>query len=166
MPKITIRYQQIKDARRFFDIMTNPNFIYFSIKAKSVAEEKAWLKKNPERRKDNLEWNYTILYGNQVVGGIGMKINQFRKYVGEIGYFIDEKYWGRGITTKAVKLIEKEGFKKLGLSRIEILMRPENKASEKVAIKSGYQKEGRLRQLVKDKRDGKMKDCWLYAKTS
>lgn len=164
MPKVTIRYQQVKDARRFFDILTNPNFIYFGTNVKSAADEKKWLKKNPAKRKNNIEWNYTILYENKVVGGIGFKINQHRKHIGEIGYFIDEEYWGKGIATKAVKLAEKEGFKKIGLSRIEVLMRPENKASEKVAIKSGYTKEGLLRKYLKDKK-GKIRDAWIYAKT-
>lgn len=164
MPKVSIRYQQVRDAQRFFDILSNPNFIYFGTKVKSAADEKKWLKKNSAKRKNNIEWNYTIFYENKVVGGIGFKINQFRKYIGEIGYFLDEEYWGRGITTKAVKLAEKEGFRKMGLSRIEILMRPENKASEKVAIKSGYTKEGLLKKCIKDKA-GKMRDVWLYAKT-
>jgi ribosomal-protein-alanine N-acetyltransferase len=165
MAKVEIRYQRLKDAQRFFEILINPHFIYFGSKMKSVDEEKKWLAKNPARRKNNIEWNYTILYDGQAIGGIGFKINQFRKYIGEIGYFIDERYWGKGITTKAVKLIEAEGFKKIGLKRIEILMRPENKASEKVAIKSGYRKEGLLRKYIKDKK-GKMRDVLLYAKIS
>jgi len=164
MPKIKIRYQQVKDAKRFFEILNNPNFIYLEIKVKSLAEEKEWLAKNLDRRKNNYEWNYTILYGGKVVGAIGFKINQFRKYIGEIGYFIDEKYWGKGIASQAVKLIEKEGFKKLGLKRMEILMRPENKSSEKVAIKNGYKKEGLLKKCLKDKA-GKLRDAWIYAKT-
>ncbi len=163
MPKVSIRYQQVKDAKRLFEIVKNPNFLYFNISPKTVEEEKIWLKKNPQRRKDNYEWNYTILYGDKVVGAVGIKINQHRKYTGEIGYFLDEAYWGKGITTKAVALVEKEGFKKLGLSRIEILMRPENKGSEKVAINNKYKKEGIMRKLVKGK-DGKMHDCFLYSK--
>ena len=163
MPKIEIRYQRPGDAKRFFEIATNPNFIYLDIKVKSLDDEIKWLKANPQKRKANIAWNYTILSGGKVVGAIGLRINQIRKHIGEIGYFVDEKYWGQGIATKAVKLIEKEGFRKIGLSRIEILMRPENKASEKVAKKSGYQKEGLLRKYIKDRR-GVLRDFWLYSK--
>jgi len=163
MLKVSIKYQQLKEAERFFEILKNPSFIYLDTSVKSVADEKKWLRKNAARRKNNTEWNYSIFYGRQLVGGIGIKINQTRKYIGEIGYFIDEAYWGKGIVTKAVKLMEKDGFKKLGLSRIEILMRPENKPSERVAIKNNYKKEGRLKKYLKDKK-GKMRDAWLYAK--
>lgn len=153
----------VKDAADFLRILKNPNFIYFFVNVNSLAEEKAALRRNTERRKNNESWNYTFLYKNKVVGGGGIRINRTRPYIGEIGYFLEEKYWGRGLTTAAVKLMEQEGFNKLGLSRIEILMRPENKASEKVAIKNGYKKEGHLKKYVKD-RNGKLHNVYLYAK--
>jgi [ribosomal protein S5]-alanine N-acetyltransferase len=163
MPKISIRFLKLSDAKRLYEILNNPNFIYFNVKPKSIEDEKKWLGKNIKRGKDVLNWHYGILYGGKLVGGIGININPRRKFIAEIGYFLDEAFWGKGIMTKAVKLVEKEGFKKFGLSRIEILMKPENKASEKVAIKNGYKKEGLLKKAVMG-RDGKKKDAWLYAK--
>lgn len=163
MPKVTIRRPRLSDAKRFFEILSNPNFIYITTKVKSAEEEKKWIKNEPERRKNNIEQNYAILYGKQMVGAIGVKINYHRKYVGEIGYFLDENFWNKGITTKAVRLVEKEGFKKLGLERIEIAMQTKNKASEKVAIKCNYKKEGLLKKALRGT-DGKMKDAFLYAK--
>jgi len=163
MEKIKLRLQKVSDAKRFYEILNNPNFIYFGAQPKSVAAEKKWLKKSIEERKNNLNCNYTILYGEEIAGGIGIKVNYHRRYVGELGYFIDEKYWGKGIASRAVKLAEAIGFRKLKLKRIEILMQPENIASVKVAIKNGYKKEGLMRKAVKD-RNGKMKDCYLYAK--
>ena len=163
MKNLKIRYQMVKDAADFFQILKNPNFIYFFVNVDSLAEEKAMLKKNTERRRNNESYNYTFLYKNKVVGGGGVRINHTRPYIGEIGYFLDEKYWGRGLTTAAVKLMEQEAFNKLGISRIEVIMRPENKASEKVAIKNGYKKEGRLKKYIKDK-EGNLCDCFIYAK--
>lgn len=96
--------------------------------------------------------------------GIGVKINFHRKYIGEIGYFIDETYWGQGIASQAVKLIENICFGKLKLTRLEILMEHKNKASEQVAIKNNYLKEGLLKKVLTGK-DGSLKDAFLYAKT-
>ena len=163
MPKIKLRPQKLSDAQRFYEILKNPNFIYLNVKIKSIADEKKYLQGNLERRKANTAWGYTIIYGKEIVGGVGVKINFHRKYVGEIGYFIDEKYWGKGIASQAVKLIEGVCFKKLKLVRIEIFMQPANKASEKVAIKNGYHKEGLMKKAIKGK-DGEMKDGYLYAK--
>jgi ribosomal-protein-alanine N-acetyltransferase len=163
MPKTKLRLQKVSDAKRFYKILNNDNFIYLGARPKSIADERKWLRGNAKRKKDNTDWGYTIIYGKEIVGGIGVKINFHRKYIGEIGYFIDEKYWRKGIASQAVKLIERIGFKKLKLSRIEILMQPKNIGSEKVAIKNCYIKEGKMRKVFRNK-EGKMKDCYLYSK--
>lgn len=161
---IQLRLQQISDAQRFYEILNNPNFLYFGSQPKSVEAEIAWLEGNAKRIKENTEWNYTIINGDIVIGGIGVKINAHRSYIGEIGYFVDEAYWGKGIATEAVRLLEQFCFQELGITRIELLMLPENIGSEKVAIKNGYLKEGILHKALTHK-DGSKRDCYLYAKT-
>ncbi len=162
MDKVELRYQEVADAERYFEILSNPNFLYFDVQVKSVEEEREWLKKNPEKREKNLEYNYAILYEDELLGAVGIAMDPRRPHIGEIGYFIDEKYWGKGITTEAVKQAEKIAFEDLGLVRVEIRMEPENKASERIAIKCGYTKEGLVRKAYK--RDGEYRDCLLYAK--
>lgn len=161
--KISIRYSRLKDASRFFAILSNPNFKYLSVSVKTLKDEEKWLRTCPNKRRKNIEWNYAILGAGRVIGAVGIKINRARPHIGEIGYFLAEEYWGRGITTRAVKLVEREAFTKLGISRLEIVMRPENLGSERVAIKNNYQKEGLLRKFDKDKQ-GKFRNFWLYAK--
>jgi [ribosomal protein S5]-alanine N-acetyltransferase len=97
-----------------------------------------------------------------VVGACGIRVNQAREFIGEIGYFVDENCWGLGIATRAVRLLEALAFRRLKLKRIEILMRPENKASERVAIKAGYRKEGTLKKCVQHGKS--YYDAHLYAK--
>ncbi|MBU0528893.1 GNAT family N-acetyltransferase [bacterium] len=98
----------------------------------------------------------------KLIGGCGIAINQRRKYIGEIGYFIDEGYWGRGIASKAVTILENIGFETLHLKRIEILMNPKNIDSKKVALKCGYKKEGIMKKAIKD--GDNFSDSYLYAK--
>jgi [ribosomal protein S5]-alanine N-acetyltransferase len=160
---IGLRFPKISDAERYCEILSSKKFIYLATDPKSIEEEREWILNTRQRRKNNIEWNYAIISNGKLVGAIGIKINQHRKYAGEIGYFVDENYWGKGIASQAVKLVEKEGFKKLKLSRIEILMQPANKASEKVAIKNNYKKEGLMKKTIKS-RSGEMKDAYLYAK--
>ena len=59
-----------------------------------------------------------------------------------IGYWIDESFTGRGLTSRAVKLLTKHCFTVLQLHRIEINMRPENINSQRVAVKAGFTLEG------------------------
>jgi len=161
MPKIEIRNQRLGDAKNFYRILANPKFIYF-LKPKSLEAEIKYLKGNTEKRKKKIEYNFTILYDEKIVGGIGLKMHPSRKFIGEIGYFLDENYWGKGITLKALKLVEKFAFKKIKVRRIEIIMNPKNIASEKIAIKAGYKKEGTMKKSIQV--NGHIFDAHLYAK--
>lgn len=163
MPKVKIQPQRVSDAKRFYEILKNPNFTFLRTKVGSVADEVKFLRKNTKKRRKNIEYNYTIIFDENIVGGCGIKINQNRKFIGEIGYFVDEEYWGKGIAVRAVKKLEKLGFQKLKLKRIEIIMDVRHKASEKVAIKRRYKKEGVMRKAIEN--SGRYFDAYLYAKT-
>ncbi len=164
MKSIDIRYQRIGDAKRFVEILSHPDFVSFPAKPKSVEEEKRFLRKNREKRNSGSEYNFSITWDGHVVGAVGVKIDRHRKYIGEIGYFVDREYWGRGIAPAAVRLIEKFAFDHLQLKRIEIVTLRTNRASRRVAEKCGYRHEGIQRgKLVLN---GKYLDACLFAKTA
>ena len=160
--EITIRYQQVGDARRFFEILNSPNFIYFPAKPETIKAEKEFLRKNAALRKNGEQFNYSILLNGRVVGATGIHIDPRRHYCGEIGYFVDEAYWGRGIACEALRQLEEVAFHELGVVRIEINMLKKNKASERVAIKCGYRKEGIGRKKLQ--LNGEYLDCYVYSK--
>jgi ribosomal-protein-alanine N-acetyltransferase len=160
--EVTIRPQRISDAKRFFEIVSSPNFRYIPIAIKSVEEEKKFLRLNREKRRRHIEYNFSILYDGTIVGAIGVKLISGFPYVGEIGYLVDEGYWGRGIAPRAVRLIEAFAFEKLRLLRLEILIATPNTRSVTVAVKCGYTMEGRLRRRLFAK--GVFYDAYLYAK--
>ncbi|MBA7707302.1 Ribosomal-protein-serine acetyltransferase [subsurface metagenome] len=162
MAKVELRPQRVSDAKRFYQIIKNPNFEFMRIPLNSIKDEIKFLKQNASRRRKNFAYNYTILCDGEVVGGCGIKIDQHRTFNGEISYFIDQAYWGRGIATQAVKKLEKVGFDELKLKRIEIIMNVRHKASEKVAIKCGYKKEGVMKKATKTGKS--YYDAFLYAK--
>jgi ribosomal-protein-alanine N-acetyltransferase len=60
----------------------------------------------------------------------------------EIGYTLANEYRGQGIGTEAVRLLVRHLFSSTLVNRLEIRMDTRNQASEKVAIKCGFQKEG------------------------
>jgi ribosomal-protein-alanine N-acetyltransferase len=61
---------------------------------------------------------------------------------GQIGYWIDERFAGRGIVPTAVALAVDYCFDALALHRIEVAIRPENEKSLRVANKLGFRPEG------------------------
>jgi [ribosomal protein S5]-alanine N-acetyltransferase len=50
------------------------------------------LKKNSDKKRKNIQHNFSIIYNNKLIGGIGVKIDQIRPHIAEIGYFIDRNY--------------------------------------------------------------------------
>lgn len=84
------------------------------------------------------------------------------RHKAELGYAIAAKYWGQGITTKAVEVAISQVFKDLpNLARLQAFADVENKASQRVLEKAGFQKEGVLRRYGYLK--GNIKDLVSYS---
>ncbi|WP_029146257.1 GNAT family N-acetyltransferase [Microbacterium luticocti] len=80
-----------------------------------------------------------------------------------IGYWVSERYAGRGITPTAVALATDVCFGEAGLHRMEICIRPENKASLRVVEKLGFRYEGLRRRYIHI--DGDWRDHYAFALT-
>ena len=74
---------------------------------------------------------------NQLVGGISINQISRQNNLGNIGYWVRESNRNQGIALNAVDLITTFGFNELGLTRLEIVVLEDNKASRKIAEKAG-----------------------------
>jgi len=104
--------------------------------------------------------NLAISIDDEIVGGIGL--TDINGHKAEIGYWLGENYWGRGIATAAAELITEYAFSRLGLKRIYAYVFAFNKASARVLEKAGFIYEGKLRKNVI--KDGKPMDDLLFAR--
>lgn len=80
---------------------------------------------------------------------------------GYVGYWIDERYAGRGVIPTALALVVDHCFQVAGLHRIEANIRPENSASRRVVVKLGFTEEGLHRAYLAI--DGAYRDHVCYA---
>jgi len=84
-----------------------------------------------------------ITYHGEHVGNIGLHpLRDIYRNTAEIGYFVGEEFWGRGIATEAIKQMIVNGFSELKLRRISAGVMDYNKASARVLEKVGFQFEG------------------------
>lgn len=108
--------------------------------------------------------NLAIEFEGQAVGGIGIVFKQdvYRRSA-EIGYWLGEAYWNRGIATRAVKALTAYIFKQkqFDINRIYAGIFEYNTASARVLEKAGYQMEARLRKSVT--KDDKTVDELVFA---
>jgi len=80
------------------------------------------------------------------VGAVHFNYFYWEWKVGGIGYETHPNYWGRGLTTEALRAVVAYGHRFLGLNRIEAWTLPGNDASDRVLEKAGFQFEGVFRQ--------------------
>lgn len=87
--------------------------------------------------------NMAITYNGNVAGSIGVvpKDDVYRKSI-EIGYFIGEQYWGKGIATNAVSQLLDYIQKNFDVIRVYAEVFSHNAASMKVLEKNGFHLEG------------------------
>ena len=106
---------------------------------------------------------FAITVNDKVVGGIGASRQEnvhFR--TAEMGYYISQSFWGRGLTTSAVRQFCSYTFQNTDILRIFAEPFAENIASCRVLEKSGFQLEGVLRSNAV--KNGAVRDMKLYSR--
>jgi RimJ/RimL family protein N-acetyltransferase len=107
------------------------------------------------------EYRLAIALDGDLVGGIGMSVNS-HNYRGHIGYWVAASARGQGICTRALRLLARHGLENLDLQRLELITDPDNLASQRVAEKVGFQREGVLRAHLRHP-DGRIRDSVMFS---
>ena len=107
---------------------------------------------------------YGIYLDNKYIGQVELFSIDFIKDSGEIGYWIDSAYGGKGYMSEAVNILENYFFE-YGINRICIGADQDNLASIGVIEKNGYNLEGILRQDdFWEEGDGEYRNTVIYSK--
>src|SRR5262249_28771212 len=113
-------------------------------------------------RESDPETAFAIAVDDVAVGGIGFVLQQDVERVwAEIGYWLGESFWGRGITTEALTAVTRHAIANHGLTRLFAVPFAHNTASCRVLEKAGYVREGLMRRSAI--KDGRIVDQLLYA---
>lgn len=105
---------------------------------------------------------FAIEVDGNAVGGIGIHFHEdvMRKNA-ELGYWLGQNYWGRGIATNAVKQVVDFGFKNYDINRIFGRAFGPNIASQRVLEKAGFVLEAKFKKTIF--KNGEFLDEWVYA---
>jgi [ribosomal protein S5]-alanine N-acetyltransferase len=108
--------------------------------------------------------HFAIEVRGEATGGIGLKLgSDIERRSAEMGYWLGEDLWGRGIATVAVRAVTEYGFEALHLTRIFAVPFANTSASIRVLEKCGYVHEGTMRRSAI--KEGFVIDQELYALT-
>jgi ribosomal-protein-alanine N-acetyltransferase len=107
--------------------------------------------------------SFAIEFGGEPVGGVGFLIGRdIARISAEMGYWLSEEFWGRGIATRAVTAMSEWAFENYKLTRVFAMAFAHNVASIRVLEKAGFEREGLLRRSAI--KNGVIIDQFLYAK--
>lgn len=140
----------IKVWRNLRDIFPHPY---------TMADAKFWIEKaSTEKPLTNL----AIEVEGEAAGSVGIMLQTdiFRRSA-EIGYWLGEEFWGRGIVSEAVRAMAEYAFTNFDLVRLYASVFEWNIASMRVLEKAGFQFEARMRKAVT--KDGQTVDDMVYA---
>lgn len=104
----------------------------------------------------------TIVIDGTAAGSISISVkDDVYEKSAELGYWLAEKYWGKGIMTKAVRLICREAFDHFDILRVFAEPFAENVGSRRVLEKAGFTCEGIMRNGVY--KNGRAQSYCMYA---
>ncbi|WP_454785482.1 GNAT family N-acetyltransferase [Legionella sp. WA2024007413] len=142
--RIFLRPFCIEDIERFAEICANPNVMRYIGDGKPVSRD-VIAEKIPE---------WIELYKKQKYGLMGLVMKETDELIGfcgfihqavdeseyiELGYRLDEAYWGKGIATEAAVAVRDYAFNVLGIPMLISIINHKNEASKRVAKKVGMQ---------------------------
>ncbi|QYH35580.1 GNAT family N-acetyltransferase [Salinibacterium sp. M195] len=107
---------------------------------------------------------FVIEYAGEIAGQLNVSSITYGSLASAtIGYWVSERFAGKGLTPTAVALATDYCFFQLGLHRMEICIRPENAPSLRVVEKLGFRYEGLRRRFIHI--DGDWRDHFCFALT-
>ncbi|MGI8595418.1 MAG: GNAT family N-acetyltransferase [Solirubrobacteraceae bacterium] len=89
----------------------------------------------------------------RLLGSVGVRLDEVQRCA-EMGYWVAADERGRGVATRAIRLVSRWAIGELGVGRVQILAAPDNAASRRAAEQAGFTAEGTLRayRVQKDRR--------------
>jgi RimJ/RimL family protein N-acetyltransferase len=99
--------------------------------------------------------------GGAVLGSVGVSIKSHDPAVAEIGYWLAPEARGRGAATRALSLLSRWVLRELPVARLQLTTDVENTASQRVAERGGFVREGILRAWY-DRR-GERRDAVMFS---
>lgn len=112
----------------------------------TIDDAQAWLEMVQTNKNNLLR---AICVDGHLAGSVGLHAgHDVYRFNYELGYWLGQPYWGKGIMTAVVKEMVKKGFAELNAHRIYAGVFSFNKASAAILLKCGFKHEATLHQSV------------------
>ncbi len=165
--RLVIRDHRPEDLEAYHALLSNPTVMFrHSAVSQNMEQSRQRLMQAIEQIDLPERWLYYFCiedrFTSAFIGEIGYGVKAFTTFgkLVEVGYFVDEKCWGKGYTTEALRGVIRFAFEENGVYRIGAGCLKENTASERVLQKCGFTQEAELKEY--QWHGGRLKDRVLY----
>jgi RimJ/RimL family protein N-acetyltransferase len=162
---VRLRRWREPDVPAQLEAFSDPLFQRFSDWApQTEADARAYLAEHEQARRAGTQIEFALVephHDDVVLGGASLNNVSLEQGRAAIGYWLARHARGRGVATHAVRLISRWAFEDLHLARLELTCSPDNRASQGVAERCGFTREGVLRSHVPFK--GARRDTVMFS---
>lgn len=152
---ISIRHYKAEDVEPFYEAVLETvddafQWLPWCHPGYTREEAQGWIAMQMELWNAGIEYNFLIVDDDsgKLLGGVGINAIHPLHRFGFLGYWVRSSCMGKGIATIAARQAAVYAFRNLPIHRIEILMALGNKASKRVAEKTGAVYEGIAREKL------------------
>jgi ribosomal-protein-alanine N-acetyltransferase len=166
-PRLVLRPFEEADAEPLFEYAKNPKVTRYTLwdHHKTVADTVAFVRDYAQvRYREGMAEPYAITFSSDTTHPIGacgcFWVSQPNQTM-ELGYWVAEPYWGRGIVVEACRAVLDHAFRDHQPARMQARVIVGNEASVRVLDKLHFRYEGTLRSALK--RGGNCEDVMMFA---
>lgn len=161
--QISLRPWQLSDLPNLVKHANNMNIANFMMNSFPYPyTEEAGKKFIDFANTDNPVHIFAIVLNEEAIGGIGVHpLKDIQAKNAELGYWLAEDYWGKGIMTIAISQILEFTFKTYDFKRVFARPFGTNKASQRILEKNGFQLEAHFKDTFF--KNGSYHDELIYA---
>ncbi len=129
---------------------------------RSVVDTEGFVRRALDQMDRGEGFHAAIEYRGELAGIIGHVYLNARDRRTELGYWLGQRFQGRGIMTRACRRLVDNAFDSMGMNRVEIRTYVDNRKSRAIPERLGFVREALLREAVRDHRG--YRDVVMYAK--
>jgi RimJ/RimL family protein N-acetyltransferase len=149
---VTLRLPDERDVDAITDACQDPEIPRFTRVASPYGRDDAleYVGRTASGWRDGTSAGFVIADAadDTVLGSIGVMRFDDTRAVAEVGYWVARAARGHGLASRSVRLASRWALRELGISRLELMTRVENVASQGVAERAGFTREGVLRSYM------------------
>jgi [ribosomal protein S5]-alanine N-acetyltransferase len=145
-PRLLLRPTSLGDDERFVEIQSNWNvarMLRLADWPPTEAAMRGWLSEHEIDRRAGAAFRFAVVLEGRVVGCAD--IDEISDGRGELGYWLDEAVWGRGVASEAARALMDWGFRRLGLLGLDSGCASDNPASAAILARLGFERCGETR---------------------